>query len=118
MYVCMSSLNTSAISCSYHSRLSGVGVFIIIPFVMAHVRTLQLLNVKFTRFLLLQTFHTHILQLFASGDHSVLEHCLKWLVPCVQMMAQDQTHLMNQVTVSIRKEWCNRLEEDDLTESE
>lgn len=64
-----------------------------------------------------QMFHSHVLQLFVSGDHSVLEHCLKWLVPCVHMMSQDESLLFSQVTVAIRKEWCNRLEADDLPES-
>ena len=59
-----------------------------------------------------------MLQLFVSGDHSVLEYCLKWLVPCVQMMAQDNSLLCSQETVAIRKEWCNRIEQDILPESE
>lgn len=63
-------------------------------------------------------FHSHVLQLFEAGDHSVLEHCLKWLGPCVQMMSQDDSLLFSQVTEAIRKEWCSRLEQDNLQESE
>ena len=83
-------------------------------------RLLHCVNYLFNRFsnLFPQMFHSHVLQLFVSGDHSVLEYCLKWLVPCVQMMAQDNSLLCSQETVAIRKEWCNRLEQDILPESE